>query len=311
MSTPLRNLPVAVIDFEATDYPSPDTHVCDVAVVHATLGADDARVAFASLVRPPISIPDRVSRIHGIDDARVADAPPFAEIADRMIEAIGDRPIVAFNAPADFTFAAVELARMGRPALRWPWIDLFVVRKATKTRGRPGKLSEIAGEHGIVLDAHGATGDALTTALLLTPLMRAAWNAGAFASRYGAQPSAPWRHGSDHAEDWDDDEDDLSEPERVETLEAFFSWQREAALWQEQNFTDWLRRSTGGTGQRPQCGWHEREGVELPFWPETIRSAPCPSCGGATVRRVGKDGATYLANAGTDVAHECPQATHA
>lgn len=37
-ATPLRDLPVAVIDAEATDFPGPDTHVVEVAVVHATLG---------------------------------------------------------------------------------------------------------------------------------------------------------------------------------------------------------------------------------------------------------------------------------
>lgn len=301
MSRPLRGLPVAVVDFESTDFPGPDAHVVEVAVVHATLGSDDARVAFSSLVRPPIAIPERVTAIHGIDDARVADAPRWGEIADRVGEAIGDRVLVAFNAPADFTFLRVEEERMGRPRPRWPWLDLLVVRKATKTRGRPGRLSEVAGEYGIVLDAHGATGDALTTALLLTPMMRAAWSGGAFASAAGAQPQRRGHYG----DDFDGDDEDAQIIPRVETVEALFAWQREAALYQERDFHAWLLRTTGGTGRRPQCGWHEIEGVEPPAWPEPIRSVPCPSCGSAVVRRIGQDGATYVADAGGATTHAC------
>lgn len=299
MSTPLRGLEVAVVDCESTDFPGPDTHVCDVAVVHATLGRDDARVAFASLVRPPIPIPERVSAIHGITDAHVADAPTFPSIADRLMEAIGDRVLVAYNAPADWSFLAVELARMGAAPPRWPWLDLCIVRKATKTRGRPGRLAEIAGECNIALDAHGATGDALTTALLLTPMMRAAWSAGAFASERGAQPRS--RYSSEYRGEDEDDE----APPRLTTLEELLAWQRSAALWQEREFCAYVLRSNGGTGTRPQCGWHEREGVEPPAWPEAIRSAPCGTCGGPTVRKVGRGGALVLVDAGTDTAHAC------
>jgi DNA polymerase III epsilon subunit-like protein len=286
---PLRQLPIAAIDFEATDFPGPDTYVCDVAVVHAELGSDaPPRLAFTSLVRPPISIPERVAQIHGIRDADVADAPTFGEVADRMLAAIGDRIVVAFNAPADFRFAEVELARLGRSPIPWPWIDLFVVRKATKTRGRPGRLGEIAREHGIDLDAHGAAGDALTTALLLTPMMRAAWSAGAFASSAGAQPKPRY------SDDWrgDDEDGDDEEAPRIETLEAFFAWQRGAALYQERDFADYCKRK--GDASPPRCDWHAIENVEAPWWPAPARAGACPTCGGAVLIRVAQDGTRGL-----------------
>lgn len=276
-STPLRGLPVACIDFESTGFAGPDTHVVEVAVVHATLGGADARVAFSSRVRPPVPIPAGASAVHRIYDADVTSAPTFAEIVAPLSAALAGRVVVAYNAPADYTFAAVELARLGLPPIAWPWLDLLVVRKATKTRGRPGKLVEVAEEYGIVLDAHGAAGDALAAALLLRPLMRAAWTVGAFASAAGARAGS-WR---------EEDEDERS-PARVETWGAFTAWQREAALYQERDFASYRRRQ--GDARPPQSAWHVLEGVESPTWDPPVRAAACPDCGERITLAIAHDG---------------------
>jgi len=299
-STPLRGLPVAVLDFEATDYPNADAHVVDAAVVHGQLGEGDARIAFSSLVRPPIPIPERVSTIHGITDADVADAPVFGAVVDDLLAACEGRVIVAFNAPADFMFLARELERLDRPRPPWPWLDLFVVRKATKTRGRPGKLGEVAAEYGVDLDAHGAAGDALVTALLLTPMMRAAWTAGAFRSPEGAQP--PPRRGWG-GYDQDEDDEDAPPPPRVETWGAFATWQRAAALWQERNYAAYRREQ--GDAHPPRSDWHVLEGVEAPTWAPPARVAACPGCGASVLLRVARDGARSYSELSGDE-HACP-----
>lgn len=283
-TTPLRDLPVAVLDFESTDHAGPDTHVCEVAVVHATLGSVAyPRVAFSSLVRPPIPIPEKVTQIHGIDDAKVADAPTWAGITDAVAAACAGRVLVAFNVPADFVFYRTEEERLGRPSPPWPWLDLLVVRRATKTRGRPGRLAELAQEWGVVLDAHGAAGDALTTAMLLTPLMRAAWSAGAFNKPEGAQPKPRWRSS------YDDDEDEDDEPKpRVDTVGALLAWQNQAAIWQERDFVRYAR-ATGWT-DRPRTPWHDLLGEEPPPWDRAVSTTPCLACGAPVVLGVGKDG---------------------
>jgi DNA polymerase III epsilon subunit-like protein len=298
---PLRGLPCAVVDFETTGLPGTGARVVSLAVVHTVLGAtDDARVVLSSLVRPPIPIPAVVTEIHGITDAAVAHAPTWDEIADAFEAACEDRVVVAYNAPADYDFHAVEQDIANRERLEWPWLDLLVVRKATKTRGAPGRLTELAQEHGIVLDAHGAAGDALTTALLLTPLMRAAWTAGAFSSAAGAQPKRWSRYGDD-GYDVDDYNEDDEPAQKMETWGAFSAWQREAALYQERDFSAYRLR----TGQRrPENAWHKLEGVEPPAWPESVTSAPCGRCGASVRRTIGKDGAVVTVNA-DGAAHLC------
>lgn len=291
--TPLRNLPVAVLDFETTGLPfaDPPPHVVSAAVVHTTLAADaEPRVAWSSLVRPPVPIPAEATRIHGLTDADVADAPTWAEVARDFEAAIGDRVVVAFNAPGDFTFQRLEQERAGRQPIAWPWLDLLVVRKASR-RGRPGRLHEIADEKAIVLDAHGAIGDALTTALLLYPLMRDAWDADAFEHRAGV-----------HAHY--DREGDPDAPWEVDSVETLLRWQRAAALYQERDWSAYMLRQ-GASARKPDSGWHLIEGVEPPPWPAAVRTAPCSGCGGATVRKVAKDGSMFLADPATGEAHVC------
>jgi DNA polymerase III epsilon subunit-like protein len=281
---PLKDLPIAVIDTETTGLDTTTARIVDVAVVHATLGAeDDAKVAFSSLVNPGQPIPPDSTRITGIDDAMVVDAPTWSQVADKVLAACEGRLIVAYNAPYDFKVIRAELARMvddrvAHRLIEWdasfPWLDLLVVRKATKTRGRPGRLSEIAAEYAIELEAHGATGDALTTALLAYPLMRRAWLFGAFRGSMGAQPY--------------DDQDDDDEPPKVDTVAKLIAWQKGAALYQERDFASYRQRQ--GDAAPPSCPWHELLGVAPPTWSAPVRTTPCASCGRGIIWRITKAG---------------------
>lgn len=293
---PIAGAPFAVIDCESTGFAGPDSYVVEIAIVHGSFGSDEVRLAYHTRVRPPISIPEAASNVHGIYDRDVVDAPVWADVTDKVAAALSGRLPIAYNAPADYLFVAHEQDRLGRPHLpaAWAdqrWLDLLVVRKATKTRGRPGRLMEVAAEYGIVLDAHGAAGDALATALLVRPMMRAAWTAGAFTSPAGAQPS--------YSTDWHGEEDEA--PRRLETLGRLLEWQRGAALYQERDFAAYIRRQGG---KPPQSYHHELEGEPAPTWEMPSAVSACPGCGAATLRRIGQDGGLVRVNADGS-AHPC------
>jgi len=279
-STPLRGLPYAAIDFEATGFAGPDAHVVEVAVVHGVFGdATPPRVVYTARVRPPVAIPEAATAVHGITDADVADAPTFAEIWPALREAIRGCILVAYNAPADRTFLATELERLGLECPE-PWLCLLVVRKTTKTRGRPGKLGEVAAEYGIVLDAHGAAGDALTAGLLVRPLLRRAVEFGVLhGAEYGKPP---------------------------QTLGELLDWQRRQALAQEQDWAAYCRRQ--GNATPPRSPWHELFGVPSPTWEAPVRTTGCPSCGVAVQMRIGQAGAVVYVSPGSNEAHVCAEA---
>jgi len=60
------------------------------------------------------SHPDAV-RVHGITDDFLADKPPFASIADELLEMLSGADVVIHNAAFDIGFLNAELARLGRP----------------------------------------------------------------------------------------------------------------------------------------------------------------------------------------------------
>ncbi|AKJ64299.1 PolC-type DNA polymerase III [Kiritimatiella glycovorans] len=103
-------------DLETTGIRPSDSHIVELAAVLFLNGEPAER--FVSLIRPEVPIPAEATRIHGIDDAMVESAPPIHERLAPLAEFCGDYPLVAHNAPFDFSFlkAAVDLHRAPAPA---------------------------------------------------------------------------------------------------------------------------------------------------------------------------------------------------
>lgn len=234
--TPLRGLPLAVIDVETTGLDPAVDQVVSVAVAHLEIGESAPRLAFSSLVNPGRPIPPDATRIHGITDADVADAPPWSEVQARVVEACAGRLPSAFNALFDARFV---------PALPWPWGCLMVLARAIDKYQTGRSLSDVARRRRIELDAHGAAGDALTAALLTTPL---------FTEHRTARDKYKTRLVPD-----------------LFTLGDWLTWQDRAGPAQER---DWCayRSQQGARGPRPDCPWHTFLGLDLPPW-----TAPQPT----------------------------------
>lgn len=60
------------------------------------------------------SHPDAV-RIHGITDEFLADKPPFAAIADELLEFVAGAEVIIHNAAFDVAFLDAECKRLGKP----------------------------------------------------------------------------------------------------------------------------------------------------------------------------------------------------
>lgn len=61
-----------------------------------------------SLINPQRSIPSHISRLTGITNDMVRDAPVFAEIADSFMTFMGDGIFVAHNVNFDYGFISYE-----------------------------------------------------------------------------------------------------------------------------------------------------------------------------------------------------------
>lgn len=76
-----------------------------------------------TLIRPKRPIPPALTRIHGIDNAMVADAPRWPEIHERLLELLKGRQVVIYNAEFDLRMLAQAASQH-----RLPWPE--VVRRA-------------------------------------------------------------------------------------------------------------------------------------------------------------------------------------
>jgi DNA polymerase-3 subunit epsilon len=77
---------------------------------------------------PERPIPPEATRVHGITDAMVRGKPKFAEIAEQILDFLGDAPIVAHNAQFDRNFVNFELERARRvPTPEDRWIDTLAM----------------------------------------------------------------------------------------------------------------------------------------------------------------------------------------
>jgi len=173
----LARLRYAVIDVETTGLPPPSHRITEVAAVLVEQGkvTDD----FSSLVNPGVPIPRRIVRMTGITNELVADAPPFEDIADPIVELLGRRVLVAHNGSFDINFLNAELDRVS--GMRLANTTLCTVRMARKLV--PGldsyRLGSLADYFGVeIVDRHRALGDAAATAAVFIRMLRIAEEGG-------------------------------------------------------------------------------------------------------------------------------------
>ncbi|CAH2600591.1 DNA polymerase III subunit epsilon [Rhodovastum atsumiense] len=98
---------------------------------------------YHTLIHPERDIPEEAARVHGITLDKLVGKPRFAEIADALLDFLGDGPLVAHNAPFDFGFLNAEFARLGRPALAMErMVDTLALAKA-RFPGMPNSLDAL------------------------------------------------------------------------------------------------------------------------------------------------------------------------
>jgi DNA polymerase-3 subunit epsilon len=168
--------PVALIDLETTGKDARVDRVVEVAVVVGKGGEIVSRRSW--LVNPGCSISAEATKIHGITDEAVANAPTFAELALELDAEVGAAIPGAYSARFDNGFLASEYLRAGDSVPTWlraevEWIDPLVwIWHHDKFR-KGKKLVDACLRRGITLDqAHRATCDAEASLRVLYALTR-------------------------------------------------------------------------------------------------------------------------------------------
>jgi DNA polymerase-3 subunit epsilon len=118
---------------------------------------------FHRFINPERLIPADATRVHGITDDKVKDAPKFAEIVADLMEFIGEAPVIAHNAQFDRNFIDHECGRCGQVLLHETrWIDTLQLAQK-RWPGMPNSLDALCKRYKVSLadrSFHGALIDA-------------------------------------------------------------------------------------------------------------------------------------------------------
>lgn len=162
LDLPLDLVPLVFLDTETTGLtPRFGDRLLEIALVRFRGGVMEN--FYTTLVNPERSISPGASRVHGIFDRDVRDAPLFRDVAKEIRAEMENTVLVAHNAPFDLGFVANEfrLARVNSPA-NLAVDTLALLRR--NFRFRSNSLSNVASAIGIQRDtAHRALADVLTT----------------------------------------------------------------------------------------------------------------------------------------------------
>jgi DNA polymerase-3 subunit epsilon len=120
---------------------------------------------FQIYINPGRPVSEATVRITGITNEVLRDKLPFShpDVVDRLMDFIGDDPVVAHNAEFDRSFLNAELARLGRPELpKERFIDTLVLAREHRP-GSPASLDAVCKRFNISIEGrelHGALLDA-------------------------------------------------------------------------------------------------------------------------------------------------------
>ncbi len=171
-----------VFDLETTGLSPERDGIVEIGALRVRGGEVIEDEQFHSLVKPTaeggqvLSIPWRVSRIHGITDRHVAGAPTMDELLPDFLKFVGDSAVVAHNASFDTGFMRTAAKRAG---LLWtPRAELCTMQLSR--RAFPGershKLDLLAQRLGLEFEEggrHRSMGDVRVTAQAFVRLMNA------------------------------------------------------------------------------------------------------------------------------------------
>jgi DNA polymerase-3 subunit epsilon len=118
---------------------------------------------FHAYFNPERDMPIEAERVHGLSSEFLATKPRFAELADELLEFLGDAPLVAHNAGFDFGFLNNELERIGRTPIDMERMVDTVQLARKKHPGAKNSLDALCSRYGIDRShrvKHGALLDA-------------------------------------------------------------------------------------------------------------------------------------------------------
>ena len=154
-----------VLDVETTGGKAGTDRITEIGAVKVQAG--EVLGTFSTLINPQRHIPSFISRLTGISNSMVADAPTFADVAEKLAEFLQGAVFVAHNAKFDYGFIRAEFARCEIP-FDMPQLCTVVNMRRYYPGLQSYSLGKLCAEFDINLtNHHRALADATATVELL------------------------------------------------------------------------------------------------------------------------------------------------
>ena len=159
----------AIIDIETTGNRYKFGKITEIAIYQHN--GQEITGEFSTLINPEIDIPVFITRLTGISNEMVKNAPKFYEVAKKIIEMTAGRIFIAHNVSFDYKFVQEEYKRLGYDYRQKTMCTVKMSKKLLPGH-RSYSLGKLCSDLDIKIDGrHRAAGDALATVKLFEILV--------------------------------------------------------------------------------------------------------------------------------------------
>ncbi len=152
-----------VFDIETTGLSRERDRITEIGAVKVRNGKITEK--FSTFVNPQVPISEEITKLTGIDDSMVKDAPVIEDVLPEFIKFFGNSMLVAHNASFDTAFIRKAAERAGLPPIENTTVDTLELAKSLLPELGKYKLDIIAKHMGVELKGHHrAVNDAQCTA---------------------------------------------------------------------------------------------------------------------------------------------------
>jgi len=171
--------PFCVIDFETTGLSALSDDIIEIGAVKVLEGK--IVDSFQSFVKPNVPIRETITRLTGITEETVQEAPTLAHVLPKLRDFIGDEVIVGHNVNFDYQFYQQALQKTGEKVTHSVTLDTLALARSllkmpSYTLDKVAKKLALREESGetLAFRHHRAIEDARVTGLILIELLQMA-----------------------------------------------------------------------------------------------------------------------------------------
>ena len=159
----------AILDIETTGGKYDEEGITEIAIYR--FDGHEVTDQFISLINPERPIQDFVTKLTGINNKMLRNAPKFYEVAKRIVEITQDTIIVGHNAAFDYRILQTEFRRLGYDYVRTTLCTVELSQQLLPEK-ESYSLGKLVRSLGIPMsERHRASGDALATLNLFKYLL--------------------------------------------------------------------------------------------------------------------------------------------